>query len=83
MREFPPKFLSITCPINVGARPRGNMAHKSADPQHTIRMPPDIVASIDKAAGILGITRAEFMRWVSFSASQELIGLHDTHNKSK
>ncbi len=82
MAEFPPRYLSIATPLTVGARPRGATASKKeADPQRTIRMPDDIIASIDKAAAILEINRAEFIRWVSYAASQEVIHLHALSKK--
>ena len=83
MVDFPPKHLTIACPLVVGKRPRGNTSFKDADPQYTVRMPPEIVASIDKAAGLLGITRSEFMRWVNYAASQELIASYGLHIKDK
>lgn len=79
--KFPPDYIRIPTPRFKGLRPRGNTSNKSADPQHTIRFPEDMMFAIDRACEELGVTRSEFIRWTAYSSALEVHTLHEQYKR--
>ena len=68
----PPEYITIATPQR-GSQVRGRHANKKTDPHMTIRMPLRFRDSIDKAARLLDITSAEFIRWVSLMSATRVL----------
>lgn len=68
----PPEHLTIPTPQR-GSQVRGRHSKKTTDPHMTIRMPLRFRDSIEKAAKLLDITSAEFIRWVSLMSATRVL----------
>ncbi len=68
-----PEKISILSPRPAGVLPRGRNNPKGADPQRNYRCPDDKFKSIQEACDLLGMNPAEFARWVTFLAANEVL----------
>lgn len=68
-----PQLISILSPRPAGVLPRGRNNPKGADPQRNYRCPEDKWKSITEACDLLGMNPAEFARWVTYSAANEVL----------
>lgn len=68
----PPEHITIPTPQR-GSQVRGRHAKKTTDPHMTIRMPMKFRDTIDKAAKLLDITSAEFIRWVALMSATRVL----------
>lgn len=68
-----PQTIPILSPRPAGILPRGRNNPKGADPQRNYRCPDDKFASILQACDLLGMNAAEFARWVTYAAANEVI----------
>lgn len=68
-----PEKISILSPRPAGVLPRGRNNPKGADPQRNYRCPDDKFKSIQEACDLLGMSAAEFARWVTFLAANEVL----------
>ena len=68
-----PLTIAILSPRPAGVLPRGRNSPKGADPQRNYRCPDDKFASIQQACDLLGMNPAEFARWVTYAAANEVI----------
>lgn len=68
-----PQTISILSPRPAGVLPRGRNNPKGADPQRNYRCPDDKWQSIVQACDLLGMNPAEFARWVTYAAANEVI----------
>jgi hypothetical protein len=72
-KSFPlPAMISIPSPM-ASYQPRGLNANKVADPVRTIRISQMSWDAMAEAAEQLGMTTAEFVRWTSYSAANEVL----------
>ena len=68
-----PQTIAILSPRPSGILPRGRNALKGADPQRNFRCPDDKWKSVQEACELLGMNTAEFARWVTYAAANEVI----------
>ncbi len=68
-----PLKIEILSPRPAGILPRGRNNPKGADPQRNYRMTDEKFASVKQACDLLGMNPAEFARWVTFSAANEVV----------
>lgn len=68
-----PTTIKIMAPRRVGKAPRGRSAIYIQDTQHTFRMAQEKYAALNDAAEALGMTTAEFIRWVSYATANEVL----------
>ena len=68
-----PPTISILSPRPAGILPRGRNNPKGADPQRNYRCPDDKWQSIVQACDLLSMNPAEFARWVTYLAANEVI----------
>ena len=68
-----PLTISILSPRPAGVLPGGRNNPKGADPQRNYRCPDDKWQSIIAACDLLGMNPAEFARWVTYAAANEVL----------
>lgn len=68
----PSERITIPSPMKLTA-PRGLHSDKTADPVRAVRMDDTKYDAIVFAARVLGMTAAEFIRWVSYLSANEIL----------
>lgn len=63
--------------------PRGTASPRHLQPTRTLRLQPEVLEAIDKASGLLGMSRSAFMSWCAYRVALDIIEQHTEFVKSQ
>jgi hypothetical protein len=72
-----PTTINIMAPRRIGKRPRGRNANPETIQNRifTVKLQEGYLAAYEEAAKLVGLSVAEFVRWVAYAAANEIIRL--------